>query len=61
MKLQDESIDDIELISYESEKDNLPLKEIYLSWLNDKSVTESIASPQLNSKKKYEFCRRKFY
>ncbi len=60
MKLQDESIDDIELISYESEKDNLPLKEIYLSWLNDKSVTESIASPQLNSKKNMSFVEESF-
>ena len=60
MRLREESINDIELISYESQKDNLPLKKLYLSWLNDSSVTESIASPQLNSRKNMSFIEESF-
>lgn len=60
MKLRVESIDDIELISYTSERDNLSLKKLYLSWLNDTSVTESIASPELNSKKDMSFVEESF-
>tara|TARA_B100001142_G_scaffold35458_1_gene31255 strand:+ start:3373 stop:3966 length:594 start_codon:yes stop_codon:yes gene_type:complete len=52
MILSDKNRTDIKLISYSLKVNDQDLRDKYLSWMNDESVTSSLASPALNGKDK---------
>ena len=53
-------IKDIELIPYSLKKNDLILKNQYMSWLNDKEVIRLIGSPELEQKKDLSFVEESF-
>ena len=58
--INNKSIKDIELIPYSLKKNDLNLKNQYMSWLNDKEVIRLIGSPELEEEKDLSFINESF-